>query len=66
MITLSFYQDTQFDTDAIPQQWRQYISQQSVVNSTTGETQWLINFQVQPDDSSYRYQALMQKPDASE
>lgn len=62
MITLSFYQDTRFDTDAIPQQWRQYVSQQSVVNTTTGKAQWLVNFQVQPEDSSYRYQALMQKP----
>ena len=62
MLTLSFISQTQIDIDtAIPEQWREYVTQSPVWTVGVG-WQWRVNIQVQPDDSSYRYRALMQKP----
>lgn len=57
MITLTYYSKTQLDIIAsIPEQWREYVTQNKEA------TMWCVAIQVQPDDSSYRYRALMQKP----
>lgn len=57
MITLTYYSQKQLDIIAsIPEQWRAYVAQQQEA------TKWRVDIQVQPDDSSYRYRALMQKP----
>lgn len=57
MITLSYYSDTELDIVAsIPEQWREYVTQEQET------AMWRVDIQVQPDDSSYRYRQLMQKP----
>lgn len=57
MISLYFDIDGSFDLSLIPQQWHQYVSVVSIGNGRNR-----IAIDVQPEDSSYRYRALMQKP----
>lgn len=60
MITLSFYQQPSFNIASIPKQWKSDVNiSESNVN---GIVQNLVQIQVTPDDSSYRYRSLMQKP----
>ena len=62
MITLTYYSKTKLDiSTAIAEQWRENVTQQSVYQPGVG-TVWRVDIQVQPEDSSYRYRALMQKP----
>lgn len=62
MITLTYYSKTKLDiSTAITEQWRENVTQQSVYQPGVG-TVWRVDIQVQPEDSSYRYRALMQKP----
>ena len=61
MITLSYTSYTKLDISTIDEQWREYVTQQYMV-VVGGGTMWRININVHPDDSSYRYRALMQKP----
>lgn len=61
MITLTYTSDTKLDISTIDEQWREYVTQQYMV-VVGGGTMWRININVHPDDSSYRYRALMQKP----
>lgn len=62
MITLTYYSKTKLDiSTAIAEQWRENVTQQSVYQPGVG-TVWHVDIQVQPEDSSYRYRALMQKP----
>lgn len=56
MLTLNFTSDTKLDISAIPEQWRNNVTQ------TQTASRWDIALQVQPDDSSYRYRALQTKP----
>lgn len=58
MLTLTFYQKSQLDiSNEIPEVWRDKVSQRA-----SGASGYEINVEVQPEDSSYRYRALMQKP----
>lgn len=62
MITLTYYSKTKLDINtAIAEQWRENVTQQSAYQPGVG-TVWRVDIQVQPEDSSYRYRALMQKP----
>lgn len=62
MITLTYYSKTKLDINtAIAEQWRENVTQQSAYQPDVG-TVWRVDIQVQPEDSSYRYRALMQKP----
>lgn len=60
MITLYFYQNNSFSVASIPEQWREFVSVRRLVNA--GRYQYLVMIQVTPEDSSYRYRRLMQKP----
>lgn len=62
MITLTYYSKTKLDINtAIAEQWRENVTQQSAYQPGVG-TVWRVDIQVQPEDSSYRHRALMQKP----
>ena len=61
MLTLTFLQQTELDITKIAEVWRKFVTQQQVT-VLDGGSRWRISFQVQPEDSSYRYRALMQKP----
>ncbi len=61
MLTLTFLQQTKLDITKIAEVWRKFVTQQQVF-VLGGGSRWRISFQVQPEDSSYRYRALMQKP----
>lgn len=61
MITLKFTQNTDFDTSLIPERWRDRVV--VIKNITTGVSSVSIGIDV--DDSSYRYRALMQRPQLS-
>lgn len=56
MIDIIFDTD-KFDVSQIPIQWREYVTQTSLANGIKR-----VSIGIQPDDSSYRYRALMQKP----
>lgn len=60
MITLYFYQNNSFSIASIPERWREFVSVRRLVNA--GRYQYLVMIQVTPEDSSYRYRRLMQKP----
>lgn len=56
MIDIIFDTD-KFDVSQIPIQWRDYVTQTSLANGKQR-----VSIGIQPDDSSYLYRALMQKP----
>lgn len=56
MIDIIFDSD-KFDVSQIPIQWRDYVTQTSLANGKQR-----VSIGIQPDDSSYRYRGLMQKP----
>lgn len=57
MLTLFFLSRTPLDINSVvPVEWRDNVTQ------TKSGLLWRIAVSVQPDDSSYRYRALMQKP----
>lgn len=70
MLNITFTQRSAFDLSCIPEQWREYVTVMRVpfINSVgTVEERSLppmyytrVTIAVQPDDSSYRYRALMQ------
>lgn len=62
MLALHFSQKTALSLDDVPEQWRGNISQMGLL--VVGQTvkTWAITVNVQPEDSSYRYRALMQRP----
>lgn len=60
MIALKFNQRANFDKSSLPEDWRQYIS--VAVQSVSGIISHNVTVQVSPEDSSYRYRALKQKP----
>ncbi|MCM1217655.1 MAG: hypothetical protein NC548_24450 [Lachnospiraceae bacterium] len=62
MITLSFTSQTPIDFGTIPEQWRDSVTQRTMQLIGSSVRTYLVIIQVQPDDSSYRYRALMQKP----
>lgn len=62
MISLNFNQTTSFSIDSLPEQWRKYASVQRVINKLTGTILYRVTIDVAAEDSSYRYRALMQKP----
>lgn len=61
MTTLTYLSDTALDIGTLPEQWRTYVTQTRVF-VLGGGTKYRVNIQVQAEDSSYRYRALMQKP----
>lgn len=56
MITLSFYQEGDFDRSIVPVEWRNDITVTRVSN------RYKVQLSVEVEDSSYRYRALMQRP----
>lgn len=56
MITLSFYRSESFDTSEIPAEWRANIMVSRFLNT------YRVTISVDVEDSSYRYRALMQRP----
>lgn len=60
MITLFFYQTTPFSIASISEQWRDLVSVNTIIHA--GQVQYIVRIQVIAEDSSYRYRALMQKP----
>lgn len=56
MITLSFNQETDFDTSQIPERWIDRVQVQKI------GTQTKVSIKIDVEDSSYRYRALMQRP----
>ena len=60
MITLYFYQFTTFSVASIPERWREFVSVRPVIHA--GRYQYCVMIQVTPEDNSYRYRSLMQKP----
>lgn len=57
MIQLSYLTTSPIDIEAnVPEQWREYVSQEQ------DASMYRVTIKIQPDDSSYRYRALMQKP----
>lgn len=58
MITLHFNQKTDFDTSLLPERWRERVT--VLRHVATGENRVSIDIDV--EDSSYRYRALMQRP----
>lgn len=56
MITLSFTQTTAFNIASLPEKWRENVTVLRIASL------YLVSMQIYPDDNSYRYRALMQKP----
>ncbi|MCM1221150.1 MAG: phage tail protein [Lachnospiraceae bacterium] len=59
MITLTFYQATNFDRSAIPEEWRERVK---VTRMLLNQYPYRIEIGIDVEDSSYRYRALMQAP----
>nr|DAL02854.1 MAG TPA: tail protein [Caudoviricetes sp.] len=57
MLQITFIQSDAFDINQIPEQWREYVS---VMRMPLTPPRYYVRIGVQPDDSSYRYRALMQ------
>ncbi len=60
MIALKYTQSSNFDKSSIPEDWQKYVS--VAVQSVNGVISHDVTVQVSPEDSSYRYRALKQKP----
>lgn len=58
MITLSFIRTGIPDTSHISAEWKKNIS----ITSTVKQNHYLVQIEVDVEDSSYRYRALMQRP----
>lgn len=56
MITLAFTQKTAFNIASLPEKWRENVTVLRIASL------YLVSMQIYPDDNSYRYRALMQKP----
>lgn len=63
MLKLSYTSSTPINiNESIPEQWREYVTQLGIAEIGNLQSKWFISIYVQPDDSSYRYRALQQKP----
>lgn len=62
MLALHFSQKTALSLADVPEQWRGNISQMGLLAVGQTVKTWAITVNVQPEDSSYRYRALMQRP----
>ena len=60
MIALKYTQSSNFDKSSTPEDWQKYVS--VAVQSVNGVISHDVTVQVSPEDSSYRYRALKQKP----
>lgn len=60
MITLAFYQTLPFPDVLIPEQWKNDVC--SEISYDGGTPRYLVQIKVRTEDGSYRYRALMQKP----
>lgn len=58
MLNVTFITAGAFDISQIPEQWRDFVTVTPITSGTTIES--CVSIAVQPDDSSYRYRALMQ------
>lgn len=61
MISLTFTQSSTFSVASIPEQWRKYVTVRKRI-STSGTIIYDVSIDIAAEDSSYRYRALMQKP----
>jgi len=61
MISLKFTQNSTFSVASIPEQWRKYVTVRPAI-STSGKIMSRVEIEIAAEDSSYRYRALMQKP----
>ncbi len=61
MISLKFTQNSTFSVASIPEQWRKYVTVRKRL-SVSGTTIFDVSIAIAAEDSSYRYRALMQKP----
>lgn len=58
MLRITFTQKSAFDISAIPEQWREYVTVKLGIVGSSIVSQ--VSIGVFPEDSSYRYRALMQ------